>query len=77
MQLVERHIINVNHQLFSEIDELAFRSKNLYDLANYHMRQEFIGSGAVFSLGQLDRVLQSTDACNLCGKTVLRLFIVI
>jgi putative transposase len=62
IQLVERHIINGNHQLFAEIDELSFRSKNLYNLSNYHMRQEFFRSGAVLSYGALDKLLQTTEA---------------
>lgn len=42
MQLVERHIINKNHSLFKQIDATAFLSKNLYNKANYIIRQEFI-----------------------------------
>jgi putative transposase len=42
MQLVEQHIINNKHSLFKEIDSLSFLSKNLYNKANYVIRQEFI-----------------------------------
>ncbi len=42
MQLVERHIITSSNQLFKEIDNLSFLSKNLYNKANYIIRQEFI-----------------------------------
>lgn len=42
MQLVERHIIKENNSLFKEIDKLCFLSKNLYNTANYIVRQEFI-----------------------------------
>src|SRR5439155_20581174 len=62
MRLVERHIINRHHELFPEIDELCFRSKNLYNLANYHMRQEFFQTGRVFSYELLDKILQSAEA---------------
>ena len=41
MKLVERHIISQNHPLWSEIDNYAFLSKNLFNLANYHYRQYF------------------------------------
>ncbi|KFZ25617.1 MAG: putative transposase [Candidatus Izimaplasma bacterium HR2] len=42
MQLVEKHIIKRTHKLFNELDELSFLSKNLYNRANYIIRQEFI-----------------------------------
>src|SRR3990167_4885495 len=38
----ERHIITKFHKHFKEIDELCFKSKNLYNYANYLIRQEFI-----------------------------------
>ncbi len=44
MQLVERHIIEKGHSLFEEIDATAFLSKNLYNRANYIIRQEFINT---------------------------------
>lgn len=56
MRLVERHIIKVGHQFYKEIDDLAWRSKNLYNYANYLVRQSFIlenkylNNAAVFHL---------------------------
>ena len=44
MKLVERHIITKQNKLFKEIDTLAFLSKNLYNAANYLIRQEFINN---------------------------------
>ncbi|MEG4344654.1 hypothetical protein QUB70_15350 [Microcoleus sp. A003_D6] len=35
MQLTERHIIKSTEHRFAQIDELAFKSKNLYNAANY------------------------------------------
>ena len=62
MKLVERHLITKNHPLYPEIDDLCFRSKNLYNLATYHQRQEFFKTGGAFSYEQLDAFLQGTDA---------------
>ncbi|MEH2196620.1 hypothetical protein [Nostoc sp.] len=45
MRLVERHIIKITHQFYKEIDDLAWRSKNLYNYANYLVRQWFIREG--------------------------------
>lgn len=42
MQLVEKHIISKNNTFFNECDRLCFLSKNLYNKANYIIRQEFI-----------------------------------
>ncbi|MDJ1181244.1 transposase, partial [Roseofilum sp. BLCC_M91] len=42
MKLAERHIIKRGHQFWNEIDELSWHSKNLYNGANYLIRQNFI-----------------------------------
>ncbi|MGD1714724.1 transposase [Hydrocoleum sp. CS-953] len=42
MRLVERHIIQPTHRFYAEIDRLCFLSKNLYNYANYLVRQSFI-----------------------------------
>ena len=44
MQLVERHIINQNSESYPECNRVCFLSKNLYNYANYIVRQEFIKS---------------------------------
>ena len=42
MKHVERHIIQPSHPLWLEIDRLCFLAKNLYNYANYLIRQSFI-----------------------------------
>src|SRR5262249_36840806 len=42
MQLVERHRVSKDHPHFASIDAAAFASKNLYNQANYQIRQAFI-----------------------------------
>ena len=54
MILTERHIINPNSEFYSECDNLCFKSKNLYNYVNYIIRQEFINSSKLKSLGELD-----------------------
>ena len=39
---VEQHLINKKHELFQLIDEYSFKTKNLYNYANYQVRQTFI-----------------------------------
>ena len=40
----EIHIIKKSDDLFKIIDDLCWRSKNLYNYANYMVRQEFINT---------------------------------
>ncbi|MGK7892338.1 MAG: RNA-guided endonuclease InsQ/TnpB family protein [Xenococcus sp. (in: cyanobacteria)] len=42
MRQVERHIVKENSRFWKEIDRLCFLSKNLYNYANYLIRQSFI-----------------------------------
>jgi hypothetical protein len=42
MRLVERHVIKRADPRFAPIDAAAFASKNLYNAANYEVRQSFI-----------------------------------
>ena len=42
MKQVERHIVKENNSIWRQIDELCFLSKNLYNYANYLIRQSFI-----------------------------------
>ena len=45
MNLVERHIINKNHEYYSECDHLAFLNKNIYNKCLYDIRQHFFNTG--------------------------------
>ena len=45
IKLVEQHIIKANDPRFGAIDAAAFASKNLYNAANYLVRQAFIHEG--------------------------------
>jgi putative transposase len=42
MRRVEQHVIEQTHPQFQAIDQMALASKNLWNLANYHVRQAFI-----------------------------------
>jgi putative transposase len=62
MQLVEQHIINRSDPRYSVIDATAFASKNLYNAANYELRQAFIHEGHFISYNHLDKLMQSHEA---------------
>src|ERR1700676_3904095 len=61
MQLVEQHIIDRNDPRYAAIDAAAFASKNLYNAANYEIRQAFIHRGRYISYNQLDKLMQSHE----------------
>lgn len=54
MILVEKHIIGKNHIHYEECDKVCFLSKNLYNYANYVVRQEFISTSKLKQEGLLD-----------------------
>ena len=45
MQLVEQHVIARTDPRYPRIDAAAFASKNLWNAANYLVRQSFIHEG--------------------------------
>jgi len=61
MQLVEQHIIRKNDQRWEKIEKASFASKNLYNEANYILRQEFFQSGNYISYPKLQKQMQQTE----------------
>ena len=62
MQLTERHIIKSTEHRFAQIDELAFKSKNLYNAANYVIRQNFIYGRGYVNYNEMNRLMKSHEA---------------
>jgi putative transposase len=62
MQLTERHIIKSTEHRFAEIDELAFKSKNLYNAANYVIRHNFIYGWGYVNYNEMNRLMKSHQA---------------
>jgi putative transposase len=62
MQLTERHIIKSTEHRFAQIDELAFKSKNLYNAANYVIRQSFIYGWGYINYNEMNRLMKSHQA---------------
>lgn len=75
MQLVEQHIIGKNDPRWAELDALGFAAKNLYNLTNYHIRQDFFKTGLALGWGKLDKLLQKTDAYQALPAKVAQLVI--
>src|SRR5215467_11499499 len=62
MQLVEQHIIGKRDPRFQGIDEMAFASKNLWNLANYYVRQAFIFQHSYLDNTAVYHLVKSSDA---------------
>ena len=62
MQLAERHIIKSTEHRFVEIDKLAFQSKNLYNAANYVIRQCFIYGWGYINYNEMNGLMKSHQA---------------
>ncbi len=62
MQLVEQHCIHKSDPRYEAIDRAAFASKNLYNLANYHVRQSFIFAGKYLGFAEIFHLVKKTEA---------------
>ena len=62
MRRVEQQVIKHHHPHYRAIDALAFASKNLWNLANYRVRQSFILQQHSLTNAALFPVLKETDA---------------
>ncbi len=62
MQLVEQHVISRRDPRYAVLDEAAFKSKNLYNAANYEYRQAFIHEGRYLNYNEVQKRMQSSDS---------------
>lgn len=58
--LVERHVIRKSDPRWAEIDHAAWLAKNLWNAANYTLRQPFIHHGTLLGFKQLYRQVRDT-----------------
>ena len=81
MNRVEKHIIKSNNKYYNMLDEFCFKSKNLYNQANYIIRQEFINNGKWIRYNELDKILKKENndydyrnmPCSSTSQQCLRL----
>ena len=67
MYQVEKHNIDNNHTLYKHIDELAFRSKNLYNVCNYVIRQNYFNR---IKLDGKTHIITKENSFNIDAKLV-------
>jgi putative transposase len=70
MQLVEQHIISKSDSRFAVIDEMAFASKNLWNLANYYVRQAFLFERIYLNNAAVYHLVKSSDAYQALPRKV-------
>jgi putative transposase len=70
MQLVEQHVIDKNDPRFDIIDRAAFASKNLYNAANYLLRQSFIFQHNYIPYPKLAKLIKASPECCALPRKV-------
>ena len=61
---VEKHIIKSNNPFYNMLMDFCYRSKNIYNHANYLIRQEFISNGKWIRYIELDKILKADKEYN-------------
>lgn len=64
----EKHIISKPNPLWKELDQLCFKSKNLYNYANYIIRQRFINNEGIPKYNDLTYELKSSEPFKDLGS---------
>ncbi|MEH2295578.1 RNA-guided endonuclease InsQ/TnpB family protein [Nostoc sp.] len=78
MQLVEKHVIRKNHKNYQEIDNLCFLSKNIYNAANYLIRQSLFTTGEFLNYNQVQKRLQtSVDYKAIAAKVSQQILMIL
>lgn len=79
IKLTQQIIINNKHRYYTMLDELCHRSKNLYNVCLYHIRQHYKNENKYLNYYDLNRLLSSehnVDYYNMpyaqCAQQVLR-----
>ncbi len=70
MQLTEQHILSRGDPRFAVIDRAAFAAKNLYNAANYLVRQSFIFQGAYLNYYDVHAQMKGHEAYQALPRKV-------
>ena len=60
-QRVEKHIIRENNEYYGMLDGFCYKSKNLYNFANYHIRKQFIDTRKWLRYYDLDKLMKQSE----------------
>jgi putative transposase len=70
VRLVEQHCIGAHDPRFTTIDDAAFRSKNLYNAANYLVRQSFIHQKVYLGYAAIFHQIKTHEAYQALPRKV-------
>lgn len=73
MTLVEQHTIKRSDHRFRAVDEAAFTAKNLYNAANYAIRQSFIGGNGYIPFAGLYHLMKGHETYTALPRKVSQL----
>lgn len=59
IQRVEKHLIKISNPYFEMLKDFCFKSKNLYNSANYQIRQKFINENIYLNYYNMDKLMKS------------------
>ena len=65
---VEQQIIRKSNPIYNVVDQYCFYSKNVYNQANYIIRQEFINNNNKLSAYDVQKLMQPMDCYKECGS---------
>lgn len=68
VQRAEQQAIRKTHPLYDIVDKHCLYSKNVYNQANYLMRQSFINDGIVLGAFEIQKLMQHMDCYKECGS---------
>ena len=66
----EQHKIKTNSEFYNFIDGYCFKSKNLYNYANYIIRQEFINNGKWIQHYEMCKIVKDSEPYKDIGSNV-------
>ena len=61
---VEKHVLKSANHFFDMLMDFCHKSKNLYNHANYIVRQEFVSNGKWIKYNELDKILKADTEYN-------------
>ena len=65
---VEQHQIKKTDSIWKVVDDLCWKSKNVYNCANYIIRQEFINNHNYIKCNDLDKIMQKQECYSILGS---------
>jgi putative transposase len=69
MRLVQKHVIAPSHPYWRYFDQQCFLAKNLFNLANYEMRQHFFATKSILGFTELYHKVSKTTAYRSLPNT--------